>query len=409
MHAVMATIATFAFLAAGTADRAAIDARPALRRPPLMSAAKERELRKHLPRVSDQRIQVVLDDPQLVLYTEEEMPRAYQQWVGDLQGIHRADYNISANDSEPFGNGNREFPWSHPAGTHRSRGVSSFRFLWLPRDDEGRRLPVVWYRKQLRGDTTTGYAWTYPVGAMVGEVLILQGPDGRGYTFEMRLRIREIGAWGVDVFRPYPEAKDLAGRIKELRPEWSEDPDLLRSVKHLEEPARLRMHTLSDRQPGRKTFHQRMGLDVLPAIEDDGLVAELLTDTTFDSALGLNWRDGAGGMRTAAPTTLAGFHVVPPNYDAAFIEVDSVSCLRCHETVNQGVNEFDAGRDWYGRIRGSDGIFSFHPFALESISGNGYGSGVRMRAELESAGIIARYDRSRHPRSIYNAAEGLRE
>jgi len=101
--------------------------------------------------------------------------------------------------------------------------------------------------------------------------------------------------------------------------------------------------------------------------------------------------------------------VVPPNYDAAFIAVDSVSCLRCHETVNHSVNEFNAGRDWYGRIRGSDGIFSFHPFALESISANGFGSSVRMRGELEAAGVIARYDRDRHPRAIYNAAEGLRE
>jgi len=68
-----------------------------------------------------------------------------------------------------------------------------------------------------------------------------------------------------------------------------------------------------------------------------------------------------------------------------------------------------AAQGRYGRIRGSDGIFSFHPFALESISGNGYGSAVRMRSELEVAGVIARYDRSRHPRSVYNAAEGLRE
>ena len=60
------------------------------------------------------------------------------------------------------------------------------------------------------------------------------------------------------------------------------------------------------------------------------------------------------------------------------------------ESAGQQVRE--AGRDWYGRIRGSDGIFSFHPFDPNSISGNGYPAPVRMRDELVSSGVIERYD-----------------
>ena len=37
-----------------------------------------------------------------MLYTEAEMPPAYQDWRGDLQGVHSPSYNISANGSEPF-------------------------------------------------------------------------------------------------------------------------------------------------------------------------------------------------------------------------------------------------------------------------------------------------------------------
>ena len=80
---------------------------------------------------------------------------------------------------------------------------------------------------------------------------------------------------------------------------------------------------------------------------------------------------------------------MPVNYDAGFVSLDSHSCMRCHNTTNQSVRNFDARRDWYGRIRGSDGIFSFHPFALESISSNGFAAPVRMRAELISGGVIA--------------------
>ncbi len=162
----------------------------------LMSAEKEQRLRKMLPRVADPDLQKILDDPRLILYTEREIPRAYQFFAGGLQGVHSAYYNISANGSEPYGNGNREFPWGHPAGTQRTSGVEVFRFLWLPHDAQGNPRPVVWYRKHLRGDSGDGYGWTFPVGALVGEVLAMTGPDGYAYTFEMRSahpRVRLLG------------------------------------------------------------------------------------------------------------------------------------------------------------------------------------------------------------------------
>src|SRR5262249_58882101 len=122
---------------------AALPPTPAIR---LMSAAKERNLRRLLPQVDDEALSRVLGDRSLMLYTEDEMPRTYQIWDGQLQGVHLASYNISANHSEPYGNGNHEFPWGTPAGTHRTRDVSSFRFIGLPRDERGQLRPIVWYR-----------------------------------------------------------------------------------------------------------------------------------------------------------------------------------------------------------------------------------------------------------------------
>jgi hypothetical protein len=369
-----------------------------------MSAKSEDRLRKMLPKVADSDLQKILDDPRLILYTDHEMPRAYQMWSGDLQGVHSPYYNISANGSEPYGNGNREFPWGAPAGTHRTKDVEAFRFIWLPRDENDKPLPVVWYRKRLKGDSNKGYAWTYPVGTIVGEVLAMTGPDGYAYGFEMRTRTREYGYWDVDVMRPYPTSAALARRIKELRPDWEEQPNLVRELEHLEGPITLKSKTLADKQPARHPFVQTMGVDTLPAIEDNKLVGELLAGATFHSAVGEVWRESTTGVKTYAPTATA-FNIVPVNYDAGFVQIDRTSCMRCHDSVARPVSDFNAGRDWYGHVRGSDGIFSFHPFAPESISDNGIGRTVKMRPELEKAGVIAKYDPDKHPDKVYQTID----
>jgi hypothetical protein len=371
----------------------------------LMPAVKEQRLRALLPKVEDAELQAILDDPRLILYTEAEMPRAFQLWSGSLMGVHSAYYNISSNGSEPYGNGNREFPWGSPAGTHRTKGVETFRFVWLPRDENDRPKPIVWFRKRLRGDAVDGYAWTFPVGAKVGEALVMTGPDGYAYAFEIRVRTRENGYWDVDVFRPYPNAQSLTARIKELRPDWSAEPNLAKFVEHLEAPLVMKPVVLTDKQPAKRTFEQKMGVDSLPAIGDDKLVSQLLSGAVFHSASGEVWRESESGVATCAPTTAAGFNVVPANYDAGFVAVDRVSCARCHDSTSKPVSDFNPGRDWYGHIRGSDGIFSFHPFAPESVSDNGYGRTVSMRGEFERAGVIAKYDPQKHSASDYQSLE----
>ena len=152
-----------------------------------------------------------------------------------------------------------------------------------------------------------------------------------------------------------------------------------------------------------------MGVDSLPSTGDDDLIARLLTEKTFKSALGKIWRIDDHGVETCAPTTNASFHIVLAAYDGGFIDVDRVSCMRCHETVNHHVDRFNFGRDWYGRIRGSDGIFSFHPFASSSISYNGISRGVCLNHQLVNAGVVARFEQNKHPREIYHRVPQLRD
>lgn len=372
-----------------------------------MSAKRAAELRGLLPKVADESLQRILDDPQLIFYTEDEIPRAYQSWDHVTTGIHSAEYNISANGGEPHGNGNVEFPWGDPAGTHRARNMWSFRFLSLPKDDEGHIRPIVWFRKVLRNDIHRGYGWRFPVGTVIGEVLVLRDPEGGSHAFEVRTRRRTRDDWMVDVFRPFPRSEDLVARIHELRPDWEADEGLKKVVTTVSAKKNLRSKVLRDDHPSR-VFKQKMGVDALPPL-DDKLVAELLDTTVFRSALGAYWKEGENGVNTAAPTTNDSFHVVPANYDAGFVEVDRFSCMRCHETVNQHVDRFDSGRDWYGRIRGSDGIFSFHPFDPSCISYNGYEQPARLRDEFVTGGLIERYDSTKHTAEFYTRVPELKE
>lgn len=372
----------------------------------LMSPGKAERLRRYFPRVDDPEVQQILDDPQLILYTEAEIPRAYQFWDGAFPGVHSAHYNISAGAAEQArghgrgGNGNVEFPWSSAGGTHRCRNLFVVRFLRLP-EENGRQLPIVWYRGNLRG--SSGYGWVFPSGTVFGEVLSMRGPTGFNYTFELRTRTKLGNRWLPNVFRPFPTAESLAERIMELRPQWQSQPRLKRAVEHLLQPTpRLHLARLADfAHPQRRDFDQTAAVDELPELGDNQLVAELLTTTVFRSAEGEIWRVAAGNKPAYAPTTQASFHIVPRNYDAGFIAVDQDSCSRCHNSVNRHVDEFDSRRDWYGRVRGSDQIFSFHPFEPGSISYNGFSSTPRMRHALVRAGLLEHYDARRHPATIY--------
>lgn len=377
-------------------------AEPAKPEPPappvkLVHAARETELRRFLPKVADSDVQAMLDDPRLVFYTDQEIPKAYQFFDGAFPGVHAVSYNISANNSEPFGNGNIEFPWGTPAGTHRSPGVTTFRFFLLPKDENGQTRPVAWFQPP-----DGSYSWIFPIGTVFGEVLGVPGSDGKNYTFELRTRRRETGDWTVDVFRPFPTSAHLVDRIKELAPEWKSRDNLVKFISHLEGPQKLPVLVLADQQPAGRPFVQQAGVDTLPSLEDDALVAKLLLTTTFRSAHGKVWRRGSDGVTTAAPTTQASFHVVPKYYDAGFVEVDQVSCMRCHSTVSKSVDNFNSGRDWYGKVRGSDGIFSFHPFEPSSISYHGYSQQVQMRGEFVKGKLLERFDPARHPNRVYH-------
>ena len=363
----------------------------------LVTPAKEKALRALLPKIGDSELAEVLSDPKLVWYTGMEMPECYQHRGGET---HSVRYNISANPIEQAsGTGNAfEFPWRVAGGTDGCRSLYVFRFLKLPRRD-GKPLPVIWWREVLTGDRTPGFRWVFPVGTVVGEVLCQTGPasEKRAYAFEIRTRTRRAGKWDTEAYRPFRTPLELARAIKRLCPQWRDDRKVRAAVNELERPTRkLRITRLADtNHRDRVAFDATEASWILPDL-DGPLVKRLLRRMPFRAVLGNPFLLTAAGEAAHAPSTTAEFHIVPKGYQGSHIEVSNSSCARCHESTNKSVNEFDFRRDWYGRVRGSDGIFSFHPFSPESISANGYGRPVTMRRELVQAGIVEQYDQKKH-------------
>jgi hypothetical protein len=319
----------------------------------------------------------------LIFYNDDVMPPAYQDWDGGLQGVHSPSYNISAVRGEPIGNANREFPWGSPAGLHDSPNFKAFRFVSIP---EGKAIR--YWRQRMPRDGSPSYVWEYPAGAVFGEILLVTDPEGYDWTFELRTRTRTDKGWTMNAFRPFTTQAELAARIKQLVPNWGDKPELVKIVNgeaDKEETRRLtNRHDLI-------TFDSTALVTYLPAIDDVKLVRKLL-DTPFKSALGQEWKKGGDGAEAFAPTTAADFHIVPKNYKGGFVEVSSNSCMRCHDSTLKHSRDFQPFRDWYGRVRGSDNIFSFHIFEPSSISFNGFSVRTQVRQQLVAAGLLKAWE-----------------
>jgi hypothetical protein len=381
----------------------------------LMSEEQDTRLRKLLPWVDDPDIQDILNNPQTVLYTDEEIRPAYQDFTAlghylrDPGYNHSGDFRENSKGHGNGGNGNVEFPWKSPAGTDNCTNVATFRFFRLPAREGGGFYPVVhWmgmpaYQKQLA--LHPNYRWIFPTGTVFGEVLTMRNPQTQQqYTFELRTRTREPDQWAVDVFRPYPAASDLAAAITKLRPQWREDEALSRLMDDLGRDRPDRTRTLKSKHLRKVVFEERAGEDTLDAI-DPQLVNELLTAGQFRTALGVLWKDD-----THAPTTEADWHIVPKGYQAGYIPVDSESCTRCHDSCNKHVSVFEA-RDWYGNVRGSDGIFTWHMFEAASVAGfelRGAGRSPVIRQDFVRQRVIAEYDAKQHQPPRYSVIPRLR-
>lgn len=340
----------------------------------LVSDDDHARMMKFFPKTDDPSLSR-LKERDIIFYDDKVMPPATQDWHGALQGVHSLKYNMSADPSEPAGQPGREFPWQKTAGLEVAPNAGTIKFFTLPPGES-----VRWWRAPKPGDTHPQgtFQWSFPAGTVFGEILYIEGPDGKGYTFEVRTRTRQKDHWTVNVFRPFPTRQDYEAKLKELGITVSK--------------VRPRgFFRIRNRHP-LKIVDRTSWDDELPSLPAD-VVKRLLKETPFQSALGMTWAEH-DGVATHAPTTQASFHIVPKEYRGGYFPVNSKACMDCHRTTGEKARDIEGFtasgrfRDWYTTVAGDSAIISWHPFSLDSIAYNGINGPVRLREEFVRAGIL---------------------
>lgn len=368
----------------------------------LMPAEKYELLRSYIPKIEDNK-NISAKLQQATLFTDVEMPRIYQfqPILGGTGAPYTVFYSrhVRLNNIDPFTNGNMEFPWAEAGGMHpvdKSK-FSKFKLLWLPPKPSGGVWPIVVFRGPMdKSDSVNmpipmqAWRWEWPADTIVGEVLMKKFPDGTFSTFEMRLRLRELEDWDVEVYRPYPTIDSLVARLREID----------QSHPAIEQLAKvpLRVSTLEDRNHTRKAFSVTSAMMTLPP-----LPGKELLDTIFKPSGGLTFKSESG-MDCYAPTAADGddSNIVPAGYLGSFLGTDRKSCMNCHRDTMRHVDRFQ-NRDWYGSIGpGPGGLLGTHPIDPSSVGPPS--KEVRLRREFVEAGMVEMYDAAKHPADVYMIA-----
>jgi len=417
LGAVVAAAACSAPFGESTSRTASADTtKSPLADPPLTSPIPASDLaaiKAALPEVAWPRLQSIFGDAHTYWYDHAAMQPSYQE-TGSPGGGARdnadwhdliADTGSTDPDTNPevgaeaiYDETNKHwrFPVAGTAGVDNSTNFTTANFLSLPVDSTGTTVPIP--ISTATDSLHKWWAWQYPNGTIVGEVLFIE--DGTNLLpCEVRFRQRFPAGWATNVFRPFPEASSLSAAIKSARPTWSSTPALAALVAQIDgstgfTPLELTATGLTG------TFDQAGFLDPLPDFGDDDLVRQLLTTTTFIAAYDAVWRQSADQTQQAfaASTSATTLSIVPNNYQAGIIQVNETSCTRCHQETGVELANWYPGLTLYGDVWGTDNVFTFHVFDesyypdLDLDTGSGVQDNRHMNPALLSMGMIKTFD-----------------
>lgn len=368
----------------------------------ILPAARLAAVKAALPKVAYARVESIFASADTIWYDGETMTPAYQKSTGGsgfwgTQANKNWIKNIPASlapEGRRFVNpekGTWVFPFATTAGTDDSTNVDVVNFISLPRSAQGDMTSIsisVTDDPNIEAGSRF-WNWTYPNGTTIGEIIFIKDTQGSLLPSEVRIRTRYSAGWASNVFRPFPEAKDLSAAIKSRRTNWTATPALGALVAALDSPANLKASGLHGKTM-RDTFDQDGYLDPLPDFGDASLVRELLTTTPFISSYKTVWKE-SGGNKAFAPTTTAALSIIPNNYTAGLIEVSDESCMRCHKETARLIDNWTNQLVLYGEVWGKDGIFSLHPFDesnFHNLTVEGIDDNRRINRKLEAAGVF---------------------
>ncbi len=392
----------------------------AVKRPvELLPEAKVSQILTHLPPIWDNSLRETLDSPDTMFYDKTVIVPGYQDSFGDgtqlVIGFRPNTIKpVFIDLAVPGGHGNLfirpgefHFPFGRTGGVDDAANTWVVDFWRLPREN-GKFLPVV-YKYREPNAYTHRWEWMFPVGTVFGELIFITDSRGQSHVFEIRTRTRELRSWAVDVFRPFPTAADFADALELKRrekPAWTSSVSITKLVSHLRDNNTLSRRSLSAVHFSGAFDKTEGGVDLMPGLEDDSILAEMLHETTFRSARNTVWKKNAS-MKAYAGSTAAPFHIVPRNYNASFFEVTDQFCTRCHENAGRPFRDYYPQIMAYGELWGEDDTFSWHPFENkafvdakgEVVSFND--DNRKFRKDFLDAGLIAPYNAVSHGASRY--------
>lgn len=375
-----------------------------------------------MPHVADPWLKGILESADTMWYDKLSIIPGYQDSFGDNvqlpigmrpNSIDRQmiDLAVPGGHAQLFvEDGLFHFPFGRGIGGAARTDNFVVDFWHVPRD-AGALLPVVWWQRD-PNTYTHRVEWMFPAGTVLGEVLF-QIDDGTWYPFEIRVRVREVDRWRVDVYRPFPRGEDLAAALDaaaEANPAWR-TADVAALAAHARDSGTLQAASLGATHFAAAFPRLQGAEDVLPPLADPAILQALLMEVPFRSVKGIPWKQ-SGSLTTHAATTDASFHIVPRGYDGGFLEVSDEACRSCHQDAGRPFKDYYDNVLAYGELWGEDESFTWHPFDADNfVDANGdvrnfNHDNRRIRPDFTAGGVIAAYEPARHPATTWKKLPG---
>ena len=299
-----------------------------------------------LPEMENNDFAALLRNPRRTVFYK--LPQVYQR-------------QVSANASALFStdvlrdfNANLDFPWETTIGLNTSHKqkhspYDTVNFVTFPVDDKGDIIPI------LVIDDEVPVKWIFPPQITFGEIIFAEY-EGRKWVQEIRTRTKDADSKGIEpgVFRPILDRADFVAKIGKFYA-----------------PAKKYFHF---RNPEEDEVVKLEGfVERLPEL--DAPAVKRLLSLPFKQVLS-SWSE-----ISHSPTSDIDFHILPKDYSFGLLKAKSTTCVNCHRQTMIGVDRLiprepsiGLHRSKVGTIRGSDGIFTWHPFDIDCTNTTERGS-----------------------------------
>lgn len=313
-----------------------------------------------IPETSDEELQEFLSNPRTIFYKLDRVYQYYQDGVWTvIDSDHLSDFNA-----------NQNFPWDNTFGLNTSNPdlYHTIDCFILP---EGKEIAIINGRPVF---------WIFPPGTKFGEIPYhVNTPINRPLPFEVRSRAKLVDDWDVDVYRPV------------------ESPQVLCDILGVKEYEIEKKYFEVENPEDDKSFQLAGHIEYTPNMNNEQKVEAL--SRPFKNVTGVPWSG-----ECSVPAGRDVFDIFPKDYTLGLLSPDNISCSQCHRqtfiSVTRLVPREPAvvrNESKIGRIRGYDGIFSWHPFDPSTVSFDGrIVPRLKFRNYDIKNKIIALYDPVKH-------------